>query len=118
MSLQVVLALALSVGTASEPLLCTSVESKIEPDIQIRESDLDRAAAADAIGKLQGMISRGELNGEFRFGVLNQLKIVQGHVLLQQARSDRIEFGPDSPEAVDSTMALCRWLGNEGFWYD
>lgn len=71
-----------------------------------------------AASKLEGMISRGDLSGEFRFGVLNQLKIVQGHVLLQQVRSDRIEFGPDSPEANDSITALCRWLGNEGFWYD
>ena len=118
MSFHVVLALALSIGTVAEPSLCVGVDSKIEPGMQIRESDLDRAAAIAATDKLQGMISRGELSGEFQFGVLNQIRIVQGHVLLQQARSDRVEFGIDSPEAGKSTMALCRWLGDEGFWYD
>jgi hypothetical protein len=118
MNFQVVLALALSAGPATEPSLCVGFESKIEPDMQIRESDIDRAAASSAAAQLQGMISRGELSGEFKFGVLNQLKIVQGHVLLKQAQSDRTEFGADSPEAGESTAALCRWLSSEGFWYD
>lgn len=118
MSIAVLLAFSLAAATGPEPPLCNDTVSKIEPDMQIRESDLGRPAAAAAAGKLQDMIGRGQLSGEFQFGVLNQLKIVHGHVLLQQAQSDRIEFGPASPEAQGSTTALCRWLSNEGFWYD
>ncbi len=118
MSLKIALALALAAGAATEPELCSGVESKIEPDMQILESDLNRAEAASAADKLRGMIGRGELSGEFHFGALNQLKLIQGHMLLQQAHSDRREFGPSSTEAGDSTKALCTWLGKEGFWYD
>jgi hypothetical protein len=118
MSLPVVLAVVLAAGAATEPALCAGTDNKIEPDMQIHESDLDRAAALTAVSNLQGMISRGELRGEFHFGVMNQLKIVQGHVLLQHAQADRQEFGPGSSEASNSTMALCNWLSSEGFWYD
>jgi hypothetical protein len=118
MSIPILLAFALAAGADSEPSLCSSIESKIEPDMQIRESDLGRPAATAAAGKLQDMIDRGQLGGEFQFGVLNQLKIVQGHVLLQQARLDRDEFGSGSPEAQRSKTTLCQWLSNEGFWYD
>lgn len=118
MSIPLFLALALAAGTDSEPSLCSGTESKIEPDMQIRESDLSRPAAAAAAEKLRDMINRGQLGGEFQFGVQNQLKIVQGHVLLQQARSDRVAFGPASPEAQGSKATLCRWLSNDGFWYD
>lgn len=118
MSIPVLLAFSLAAATGSEPSLCNDTVSKIEPDMQIRESDLGRPAAVAAAGKLQGMIDRGQLSGEFQFGVLNQLKIVHGHVLLQQAQSDRVEFGPASPEAQGSTTTLCRWLSSEGFWHD
>ena len=118
MSIPILLAFALATGTASEPPLCSDIKSEIESDMQIRESDLGRPAAAAAAGKLHDMIDRGQLSGEFQFGVLNQIKIVQGHVLLQQARSDRDEFGSASPEAQRSRTTLCQWLSNEGFWYD
>jgi hypothetical protein len=118
MSIPILLAFALATGTGSEPPLCSDIETKIAPDMQIRESDLGRTAAAAAAGKLQGMIDRGQLSGEFQFGALSQIKIVQGHVLLQQARTDRDEFGSKSPEAQRSKTTLCQWLSNEGFWYD
>lgn len=118
MSLQVALAIALSAATPAEPLLCSGVKSKIEPDMQIREADLDRTAAVAAAEKLKGMIDHGELSGEFQFGALNQLKIIQGHVLLQKAKADALELGANSPESKDSTRALCSWLTKEGFWYD
>ena len=118
MSIPILLAFVLAAGTGPEAPLCSDIESKIEPDMQVRESDLGRPAAAAAAGKLQDMIDRGQLSGEFQFGVLNQIKIVQGHVLLQQARSDRDEFGSGSSEAQRSKTTLCHWLSNEGFWYD
>ncbi|WP_155952129.1 hypothetical protein [Pseudoxanthomonas suwonensis] len=118
MSFQIALAVALAAGSTTEPTLCSGVESKIEPDMRIVESDLDREAAIAASEKLRDMISRGEISGEFHFGYLNQLKIIQGHALLHQARSGRKEFGSSSNEARDSTRALCNWLSEEGFWYD
>ncbi|GAA4861096.1 hypothetical protein GCM10023332_11410 [Luteimonas vadosa] len=86
--------------------------------MQIHESDLGRGAALAASKKLQDMVQRGRLGGEFQFGVMNQLKIIRGHVLLHQAHSDRKEFGPASLEARESTQVFCKWLGTEGFWYD
>lgn len=118
MSLQIALAVALAAGAATEPALCSGAGNKIVSDMQIRESDIDRTAAVAAADKLRSMISSGELSGESQFGAMNQLKIIQGHVLLQQARSDVTAFGPGSSEAEDSTRALCNWLGKEGFWYD
>ena len=118
MSLHIVLALALTVGRTSSPDLCGDAANQIEPDMRIHESDLDQAAAASAAVKLKGMIDRGEVDGEFDFGALNKLKVIRGHLLLQQAQVDRKEFGPDSVEARESATALCSWLGKEGFWYD
>jgi hypothetical protein len=118
MSLLVALALARVAGSTQGSTLCAGVESAIEPDMQIQESDLDRAAASAAAGKLQDMIRRGELDGEFHLGAMNQLKIVRGHILLHHAQSSRTAFGPASAEAKDSTMALCNWLTTEGFWHD
>jgi hypothetical protein len=118
MSTVILVAFALATGAGSEDPLCSDIESKVEPDMQIRESDLGRSDAAAAAGKLQDMVDEGQLTGEFQFGALNQIKIVQGHVLLQQARSARDEFGSGSPEAQRSKTTLCQWLRNEGFWYD
>ncbi len=118
MSLQIVLAVALAAGGAPEPAICSGAKNMIEPDMQITESDLDRTAAVSAADNLKGMIERGELGGEFQFGFLNQLKIIQGHGLLQQAQSDLNEYGASSQEAADSTKALCNWLSKDGFWYD
>lgn len=118
MSVHIVLTIALTVGQASGPGLCADATSQIEPDMRIHESDLDQVAAASAADKLKGMIDRGEVDGEFYFGILNQIKIIQGHVLLQQAQGDRKEFGLGSVEAKESQTALCTWLGKEGFWYD
>ena len=118
MSLHIVLALALTLGQTSSPVLCSDAASQIEPDVRIHESDLDQAAAASAANKLKGMVDRGEVDGEFYFGALNQIKIIRGHILLQQAQADQKEFGPNSVEARESTTAFCSWLGKEGFWYD
>ncbi|QSX74544.1 hypothetical protein HIV01_015380 [Lysobacter arenosi] len=118
MSLQIALVFALAAGITAEPSLCSGVESKIEPDMRILESDISHEKAIAAADQLRGMIESDELGGEFHFAALNQLKIIQGHVLLTQAHSDRRELGPSSAEAGDSTRALCGWLGKEGFWYD
>jgi hypothetical protein len=118
MSLHILLALALASGQTSSPVLCSDATNQIEPDMRIHESDLDQAAAAAAVGKLKDMIGRGEVDGEFYFGALNQIKIIRGHVLLQQAQADRKEFGQTSVESRESTRTLCSWLGKEGFWYD
>lgn len=118
MSLYVVLAIALMAGSPANPELCVGFENNIQPDMRIRESDLTQSAAAKAADKLRSMIDRGEVDGEFQFGALNQEKIIHGHILLRQAHADRKEFGPDSSEARDSVGVLCRWLSSEGFWYD
>ena len=117
MSLHLALAIALAAGSAG-PDLCSNIASQIEPDMQIHESDLDQAAAIAAADKLKTMIDRGEVDGEFQFGALNKLKIIRGHMLLQQAQADRKEFGAGSAEARESATTLCIWLGKEGFWYD
>ena len=118
MSLQIALAIALATGAPSAPELCADKPNAIEPDMRIHESDLGQAAAAAAVKKLQSMIDRDEVTGEFQFGFLNQVKIVQGHALLQQAKADRKAFGLGSSEAGDSTKSLCNWLSKEGFWFD
>ena len=118
MSLQIVLAIALATGANSGPDLCSGAANPIEPDMRIHESDLGQVAAVSAVKKLRSMIDRGEVTGEFQFEFLNQVKIVQGHALLQQAKADRKEFGVGSSEAGDSTKSLCTWLGKEGFWFD
>ena len=118
MSLQIALAIALATGATSAPELCADTPNLIEPDMRIHESDLGQAAANTAVKKLRSMIDRGEVAGEFQFGFMNQMKIVQGHALLQQAKADRKEFGIGSSEAGNSTKSFCTWLGKEGFWFD
>lgn len=118
MSIQIALLLALVASSAAAPDLCPGMSSQIEPDMQIVQTDLDHAAASAAVDTLRTMLAQGRLTGEFQFGALNQLKIIQGHLLLQQALADRAEFGAGSMEAGASTDVFCRWLETEGFWYD
>lgn len=118
MTLFATLIIALATGSAGNPEFCRDIENGIEPDMRILQSDLTREAAVEASHKLQGMIERGDLDGEFTFGALNQTKIIYGHILLRQAKADRIEFGQDSVELRDSEQALCNWLSREGFWFD
>ena len=87
MSLQIALAIALATGASSAPELCADTPNPIEPDMRIHESDLGQAAASTALKKLRSMIDRGQVTGKFQFGFLNQVKIVQGHALLQQANA-------------------------------
>lgn len=94
------------------------MERGTEPQYQILEADLDRASAIHAADRLREMVARGDVDGEYYFGVLNQLKIVKGHVLLSQAHSDREELGPDSIDARESAASFCAWLEKDGFWYD
>ena len=112
------IALLLAAASPAGSTLCSGVESKIEPDMRILESDLTQRAATQAAEKLRDIVKRDQLTGDFRFGALNQSKVVYGHILLRQAQSDRIEFGPDSQESRDSKDIFCKWLSSEGFWYD
>jgi len=86
--------------------------------MRILESDLSQSAAIDASEKLKDMVARGELAGDFKFGALNQSKIIHGHILFHQAMADREGFGPDTVESEESLRSLCTWLSTEGFWYD
>ena len=118
MTLSAALTIFVLASASASPELCRSVESKIEPDVRILESDLSQSAAIEAAKKLKDMVARGDLTGEYQFGALNQSKIIHGHVLLQQAMVDRTEFGPVSVESAESTRSLCTWLSTEGFWYE
>ncbi|HEY1137423.1 MAG TPA: hypothetical protein VGE64_08020 [Xanthomonadaceae bacterium] len=118
MSLHLVLSIALAAGAPADSGLCKGVVNRIQPDMRIRESDLDQAAASAATEKLRQMIDGGQVDGEFRFGALNQLKIIRGHLLLRQAQADRQASGASSPKARGSEKAFCDWLVKDGFWYD
>ncbi len=118
MTFSAALAIIVLASSSVSPELCRGVENKIEPDMRISESDLSQSAAIEAAEKLKDMIARGDLTGEFQFGALNQSKIIHGHILLRQAKTDREEFGSDSVESTESARSLCTWLSTEGFWYD
>ena len=118
MPVYLALAIALSASTAGDVELCRGSPNTIETDMRVLEADLNRSAAVEAATSLKDMIERGELDGEFHFGALNRIKIIQGHMLLHQARGDRETLGVASVEATESVKALCNWLGQEGFWYD
>jgi len=98
--------------------VCKGIENEIEPDMRILESDLTQKAAEQAAAKLKDMIQRNQITGEYRYGAMNQSKILQGHILLRDAQDDRKKLGPDSQESQESRAAFCKWLGSEGFWYD
>ena len=93
MSINIALAIALATGAASAPELCTGFQNKIEPDMRIQESDLSQSAAVSAADKLRAMIDSGQVAGESHFGLMNQLKIVQGYALFHQAQAPRKQFG-------------------------
>lgn len=101
---------------AAEPELCGRYSRKIEPDMQIKESDLTTSAALQAANDLEKSlpnISRGQ-----DFGTLNKLKIVRGYTLRRQALEDAAQFGATSAQAEASTTTFCAWLIEKGFWYD
>lgn len=118
MKLLLALALSASAATAAPPEMCLGVARETEPDMQIRESDLDHASAVAAASWLHEKLKEGSLGGEYQYGALNQLKTIKGHMLLQQAVDDRKEFGVDSVEATESRTSFCNWLVRDGFWYD
>jgi len=118
MTFSAALAIIVLASSSVSPELCRGVENKIEPHMRILESDLSQSAAIEAAEKLKDMVARGDLTGEFQFGALNQSKIIHGHILLRQAKTDRKEFGSDSVESTESARSLCTWLSTEGFWYD
>ncbi len=101
---------------AAEPELCGAYPRKIEPDMQIKESDLNTQAALQATKDLE----KGHVNSsaEQDFGTLNKLKIVLGYTLRRQALEDAARFGPTSTQAKESTAAFCTWLVEKGFWHD
>jgi hypothetical protein len=118
MTFSAALAIIALASSSASPELCRGLESKIEPDMRILESDLSQSAAIEATEKLRDMVARDNLTGEFQFGALNQSKIIYGYILLRQTTADREEFGADSAEAAESAKSLCTWLSTEGFWYD
>jgi hypothetical protein len=118
MAIHLTLAVVLAAGTAGKAELCAGMVRDTEPEMQIHESDLDRASAAEAIEWLRVNVDLGTLDGERQSGAMNKLKILQGHVFLQQVLADRRNFGPDSDYAIGSKASFCTWLAKEGFWYD
>lgn len=121
------LAAATSAALANEPpgaavpadtALCEGTPRQIEPDMRIEESHLDRTSALEATDRLRARIAAGELHGDLAFGVLNAVKVIDGHVRREQALAARREAGPDAAETRAATEAFCTWLADEGFWYD
>ena len=101
---------------AAEPERCGAYPRKIEPDMQINESDLTTAAALQAAKALENKPA-GALR-EQDFGTLNRLKVVLGYALRRQALEDAAQFGATSAQAKASTAAFCSWLVEKGFRYD
>ncbi|WP_133323642.1 hypothetical protein [Luteimonas aestuarii] len=112
------LTIASALVAAQVPDVCTGLASDIAPDMRILESDLDKPAASRAAAWLGERIERGELDGEFEYGVANGLKVIHGHALRQQALAERSRHGAESPEGRSASAAFCRWLAQDGFWYD
>ena len=109
---------AVALGAEQAPELCAGLASDIEPDMRILESHLDKTAASKAAAWLGERIGRGELDGEFEFGIWNGLKIIHGHALRQQAIAERARHGVASVEHESATDAFCGWLAEDGFWHD
>jgi hypothetical protein len=101
---------------AAEPELCGVYPRKIEPDMQIKESDLNTAAALKASRELEKNLASASRNQDF--GTLNRLKIVLGYTLRRQALEDAAQFGATSTQARASANAFCTWLVEKGFWHD
>jgi hypothetical protein len=101
---------------AAEPELCSSYPRKIEPDMQIKESDLSTAAALNAVKNLERDLASASRAQDF--GTLNRLKIVLGYTLRRQALEDAAQFGATSEQSKTSTAAFCSWLVEKGFRYD
>lgn len=101
---------------AAEPELCGAYPRKIEPDMQIKESDLTTSATLQAVKDLDRNLPNA--SREQDFGTLNRLKTVLGYTLRRQALEDAAQFGATSAQAKASTTAFCTWLVEKGFWYD
>ena len=118
MAFHLALAVALASGGVPPPELCADMVRETEPDMQIHESDLDAASAASAAEWLREKVSLGMADGEFHHGALNKLRILEGHVMREQALADLRDSGADSAEARESRISFCKWLATEGCWYD
>lgn len=101
---------------AEEPELCGAYPRMIEPDMQIKESDLTTSAALQAARYLE--TNPPDPSRDQDFGRLNKLKIVLGYALRNQALEDVAKFGATSAQAKASTIEFCTWLAEKGFWND
>jgi hypothetical protein len=101
---------------AAEPELCGAYPRKIEPDMQIKESDLTTSAALQAAKDLEK--ASPNMSGNPDFATLNRQKIVLGYTLRRQALEDAAKFGATSTQAKASVTAFCAWLVEKGFWYE
>jgi hypothetical protein len=115
-SVSVLACILIGPAVAAEPELCNTYPRKIEPDMQIKESDLSTSAALKAAKDLEKSLVSASRDQEF--GTLNRLKIVLGYALRHQALEDAAQFGATSAQAKASTSAFCTWLVEKGFWYD
>lgn len=92
--------------------LCSGWETKIEPDMQIQESEFTLERFDKALEALSAL-GREPLHSETWITQGNSLQFVHGWLLKKAA----IEAAEDTgnKEAVD---AFCKFLVNDAFYYD
>ena len=96
--------------TQPKESICEGWEFKIEPDMQITDSDLTKEKAIEALKWLtENIDKKGHL---YSYGKENRLKVVKGFIL----KSDFIGAEPQDKE--DARSFYCNWLRGKGFWYD
>ena len=98
--------------------LCGKYERKIDPDMQIRESDLSTENARDAAADLQRILQRDVDAKKNQFATMNRLQVMVGYTLRQVALEDIAQYGKGSTKAQGSEKKFCNWLVEKGFWYD
>jgi hypothetical protein len=95
--------------------LCSNWERKIEPDMQIEESDFTMEAYDSALKRLAelGHEPRDELSW---FAEENAMKFVQGW-LLKKAALESLERSRDEEDSQE-VKSFCEFLVSKAFYHD
>ena len=114
------LLILLAPGVASAAELCAGIERRIEPDMQVQESDLTTARALAAARELDGLLDEADagFDQERAHGIHNRLQVLTGYTLRQQALEDAATYGGEADAAKRSRNEFCTWLVDEGAWSD
>jgi len=95
--------------------ICNDWEKKIEPDMQIAESDFTKETALRAQKAIGELIESGKFEW---FQPLNLQKFIYGYLLRKQALNAIEARGNQDIKSLHAVKEFCKFIVEDAFYYD